>query len=200
MEDFPLSKTTIVSDLFHRHLDALRGRFPEFSNTMFVVAPECNMGRDSTELAHAVIQYRDRTPQHRGKILILDDDPTNFGLRTGGPNPLLSKDNMRATAAPTINGRRLRFHSNMVCVCDQIRGTTADVVMNRFVDQLQRYGADIERPADPSKPAKLRWHGKRGSTHDDLAMAFQLNLVANELFMRRPAHYGGRNRMDLQFS
>jgi len=185
MEDFPVPKTMMVSDKFNQHLDALRSRFPEFTHTIFVVAPECNMGRHSSELWLAVEKHREETPFHKEKIMVLDDDDTNTGIRTGGKNPVMSKDNLRATAAAAVNGLKIRFHVNMVSVCDVERDVTPSVLIDRLVDQLQRYGADVERSNDLSKPAKLTWHGKRGSLHDDLAMALQLNLAANIILLNQ---------------
>lgn len=44
MEDFPVRKTIAISKQFVLHLDALRQRIPQLRHTIFVVAPECNMG------------------------------------------------------------------------------------------------------------------------------------------------------------
>lgn len=190
LEDFPLSKTTVVSKLFTKHLDTLRRKFPQFRTTKFVIAPECNMGRDSTELAQAVVLHGRQHLQHRGRLIILDEDATNYGLRTGGKDPIMSKDNLQAMAAAVIQAKKLRFHTQLVSVCDTEHDVTPDVLIERFVDQLQRYGADIKQSSDLSKPPTLSWHGKRGSQCDDLAMVFQLNLAANNLFMRQPGKYG----------
>jgi len=189
LEDFPISRTTVVSRLFTDHLDTLRRKFPQFQNTKFVVAPECNMGRDSSELAQAVIRHGETKLQHRGRIVILDEDETNWGIRTGGKDPIMSKDNLQSMASAVIKSRKLRFHTNLVSVCNTERGVTQAVLMERFVDQLQRYGADVKPSTDLSKPPTLHWHGKRGAQCDDLAMVFQLNLAANTLFMRQPAKY-----------
>lgn len=154
-----------------------------------MVAPECNMGRDSSELAQAVIRHGEKHLQHRGRLLILDEDETNWGIRTGGKDPVMSKDNLQAMASAVIKSRKLRFHTEMVSVCNTERGVTPAILRERFVDQLQRYGADVKLPSDLSKPPTLHWHGKRGAQCDDLAMVFQLNLAANTLFMRQPTKY-----------
>lgn len=44
MEDFPVRKTIAIAQQFLVHLDALRQRIPQLCRTIFVVAPECNMG------------------------------------------------------------------------------------------------------------------------------------------------------------
>jgi len=192
LEDFPVRKTEATTTTFMQHLDALRQEHAAFlQRATFVIAPECNMGLHAIELAHAVLNHRDRTPMHRGRILILDEDSNQFGIRTGDrKNPLLSKDNMRRMAAAVIDSQKLRFHSNMVCVCDRERGVTAADVLDRLVNQLQRYGADVRPPLRLGGRPQLDWHGKRGSGHDDLAMALQLNLVANRLFMAQGSKYG----------
>lgn len=190
LEDFPISKMTVVSTQFLNHLDTLRRKFSAFQATKFVIAPECNMGRDSTELAQAVIQHGQTDLQHRGKLLVMDEDDTNWGLRTGGADPIMSKDNLQTMAAAVIRAKKLRFHTQAVSVCNTQRGVTLDQLIQRFVDQLQQYGADVFQPSDLSKPATLHWHGKRAGQHDDLAMVFQLLLAANNLFMRQPGKYG----------
>ena len=189
LEDFPISRTMVVSKLFTSHLDALRRRFAAFQTTKFVVAPECNMGRDSSELAQAVIRHGEKQLQHRGRLIILDEDETNWGMRTGGRDPVMSKDNLQSMAAAVVKSRKLRFHTDLVSVCGTQRGVTREILLERFVDQLQRYGADVKQPSDLSKAPTLHWHGKRGAQCDDLAMVFQLNLAANILFMRQPGKY-----------
>lgn len=190
LEDFPVQKHTVIDHLFNHHLDVLRRKFPQFRSTTFWIAPECQTGNDSTMLARSALRHAQTVEMHRGKILIVDDDKTNTGLRTGGPNPLLTKHRMRKEAALVIKGKRLRFHTNMVCVCNVDKDITAPMVIKRFVDQLQRYMGEIHRPADPEKSATIKWHGKHGGALDDLAMAFQLNLVANHLVINYPRKYG----------
>ena len=181
-----------VYEVFFRHLDQLRRQFRAFESTVFVVAPECNMGRDSTYLAQAVERHRDGTPMHHRRIMILDDDDTNRGIRTDGKNPLMSKENLKDMAAKTIKGRQLRFHTKLVSVCDIERGVTSDKLIDRLVDQLQRYGADVIQPSRPDRSPTLAWNGKRGGQHDDLAMALQFLLVANRMVTKSPGQYGVR--------
>lgn len=115
---------------------------------------------------------------------------SQYGIRTEDRRNLLtSKENLRNMAAAVIDSKKLRFLSNLVCVCDTER-IKADGCIERLVRQLEVYGADVLPPLRVGNRPRRQWHGKRGGGHDDLAMAFQLNLLANRLCLAQPAKYG----------
>lgn len=190
IEDYGLTKTLPASQHFLQHLDALRERIPKLRNTTFVVAPECNLGVQATELAHSIMAHRDATPMHRDRIVILDEGGSQYGIRTDDRrNIVTSKENMQLTAKAVIDPKKLRFLYNAVCVCNTVRLDTLDA-FTRLVKQLEVYGADLLKPLKPGGQVRRHFHGKRGSGKDDLAMAFQLCLVANQLFFTQPRKYG----------
>lgn len=197
MEDFPVRKTVAISSKFLEHLDGLRNRIPQLQRSIFVVAPECNMGLHANELAQQVMRYRDKTEMHRRRIIVLDEGGSQYGIRTEDRRNLLtSKENLRTMAAAVVDSKKLRFLSNLVCVCDLDR-VDAEGATKRLVDQLERYGADVMPPLRVGDRPRRKWHGKRGGAHDDLAMAFQLNLLANRLFMAQPGKYGAESSVEL---
>lgn len=190
LEDFPTPKTLPASRRVLDHIDALRKRFPPLHRTIFVIAPECNMGNDANEMAYMVMHHRDESPLHRDRIIVLDEGGSQYGVRTEDRrNPVTSKESMRKSAAAVINPKKLRFVHNFVCVCNPMESRQA-VIAGRFVKQLQVYGAEVLPPMRPGDRPRRRWHGKHGGQHDDLAMAFQLCLVANQLFFAQPRKYG----------
>lgn len=194
LEDFPVPKSVVITDVFNDHLDALRRQFPQLQSSTFLIAPECQTGNDSTVLARSALLHAKKTPMHSDLVRIIDDDKTNTGLRTGGPNPIMTKSSLQSIAALIIKEKRLRFHTNMVCVCNRERGVTAQQITKRLVDQLQRYGGEVYRPPNSEKPARIKWKGlgKENGARDDLAMALQLNFAANRIFMTNPTKFGGR--------
>lgn len=190
MEDFGVVKTVPTVDKFLKHLDALRQRLPALRTTVFVVAPECNMGLHANELAMRVLLHKNKTRMHKERITVLDEGGTQYGIRTEDRrNMLTSKENLRNMAAMAIDNKRVRFLRGLVTVCDPDRHTE-DTITKRFVQQLERYGADVLPALRTGDKPRRKWHGKRGGAGDDLAMAFQLNLLANRLFMSQPGKYG----------
>lgn len=190
MEDFPVTKTLPVSQHFLKHLDELRFSIPQLRHSIFVVAPECNMGIHANELAQAVIHHRDTRSEHRDRIIVLDEGGTQYGIRTEDRrNPLTSKEAMRGTTMAVINPKKMRFFCNFVCVCGSPPPTRMEIVA-RLVSQLEVYGADVLPPLRIGDRPRRKWHGKRGGRHDDLAMALQLCMLSNQLFYGQPRKYG----------
>ena len=190
MEDFGVVKTVPTVDKFLLHLDALRQKLPALRTTVFVVAPECNMGLHANELAMRVLLHKNKTRMHMERITVLDEGGSQYGIRTEDrKNILTSKENLRNMAAAAIDNKRVRFLRGLVTVCDPDR-QTEESITKRFVQQLERYGADVLPPLRMGDRPRRKWHGKRGAAGDDLAMAFQLNLLANRLFMSQPGKYG----------
>lgn len=158
-----------------------------FPTLVFLALPT---GLHANELAHQVMQHRDSTQMHHRRILVLDEGGSQYGIRTADPkNILTSKESLRNMAAAVIDAKKLRFLSTMVCVCDTER-IDAERCTERLVRQLEVYGADVLPPLRVGDRPRRKWHGKRGSGHDDLAMALQLNLLANRLCLAQPNKYG----------
>jgi len=190
LEDFPATKTLPASHLLLKHIDALRQRFAPLNHTKFVIAPECNMGNDANEIAHLVRNHANITPIHKDRLIVLNEGGSQYGIRTEDRrNPCTSKESMRKSAMAVINPKKLRFLHNFVTVCNTME-TRQAVVAGRFVKQLQVYGAEVLPPLRAGDRPRRRWHGKHGGQQDDLAMAFQLCLVANQLFFAQPGKYG----------
>ena len=90
--------------------------------------------------------------------------------------------------AAVIDNKKLRFLVNLACACSTDR-IDADTCVDRLVRQAVAYGADVLPPIRPGGKPRRKWHGKRGSSGDDLIMAFQLCLAANRLFFSQPQKY-----------
>lgn len=105
---------------------------------------------------------------------------SQYGIRTEDRrNIMTSKENLRTMAAGVIDSKKLRFLSNLVCVCDTDR-VDADAAMKRLVDQLERYGADVLPPLRLGTLAVfcLRRGGKRVRSDADGA-SFHLRRSAS---------------------
>ena len=188
MEAFPVRKDVLPSRVFLRHLDKLRSDIPQLKNSVFVIAPECDMGLQANEVAVAVMEYAKTKEEHSGRIRIMDEGGgVHYGIRTGG-GPISNKEAMIKIASAVVDNLRLRFYRHMICCCNPIQ-INADAIRVVFCHQLEFYGATVLPPIRPGAPARRVWGGKRGGRSDDLVMAFQIGLIANQLFKSQPGKY-----------
>jgi len=182
-------KDELPTRVFMRHIDALRKNIPQLLYATFVIAPECNMGLQANELAIAVQKHCVKSELHQNRVCVIDEGGgVHYGIRTDGGTGISSKENMIKIASAVVDNRRLRFYRNMVCCCNP-RQNDAATMRIRFCHELEFYGATVLPPIRPGAPARRSWGGKKGGRSDDLAMAFQICLVANYYYMSQPNKY-----------
>ncbi len=183
-----MTKAVLPTRVFLKHIDALRRDIPQLRFSTFVIAPECNMGLQANEVAVAVQEHAANHEGHRDRVIVMDEGGgEHYGIRTDG-SALTSKENMIKIASAVVDNLRLQFYRHMICCCNPLR-LDATAIRVQFCHQLEYYGATVIPPIRPGAMPRRHWTGKRGGRSDDLAMVFQIALIANHLFMSQPNKY-----------